>query len=234
MDIILNHLNVMVGKSKDGPVIWEIIDDQLGERFGVFKVDLSFEDGYYLQGLVYHFGVEVDWNKLKGKKGFSSEWNRSVLAGFRKKSVVYNCDDHLEFKAIRKLLENKSEESFRILIQSLDLFKSPIPEKLKVGRLDEEIKMFISLYMSPEEEQERFGHLEIYKDVGLEPPTRSSILLEISTLKWALKIHNKEKSLHIFERVTSRINRWMGPFHPYLTETYTLLSSYYETVEEYD
>ena len=70
IQITVDFLNSMVGKSKNAEVIWEIVNNELGDKFGIYNAELAFNDGYYLQGLVYHFNVDINWNLIKTRKSF--------------------------------------------------------------------------------------------------------------------------------------------------------------------
>ena len=191
IDITIGFLNSMVGKDRNAEVVWEIVNRELRERYNLYGIEVVFNNGYYLQGLVYHFNVDIDWKQIRGKKGFDPEFLHSSISEFRTQNKVYNCDFCSEFRGIEKLIRTKNEESYKILLQSLDLHKSPIPEYYKLSPLYYEIKVFLSVFVSPNEESQRFKHLGVYEELNQEPPTATSLELHVNYLKWTLKENNK-------------------------------------------
>ena len=45
----------------------------------MYNVELAFTDGYYLQGLIYHFNLNIDWNAIKTKKSFNPEFTTNTI-----------------------------------------------------------------------------------------------------------------------------------------------------------
>lgn len=79
IDITIDFLNSMVGRCKNSNVVWDIINSQLGERFNLYGIKVVFDDAYYLQGLLYHFNIGIDWSRIKSKKGFDPVFVSSSL-----------------------------------------------------------------------------------------------------------------------------------------------------------
>jgi hypothetical protein len=52
----------------------------MGRKYDIYNVQLAFNDGYYLQGLIYHFNLKINWNAIKTKNGFDPKFTTSIIS----------------------------------------------------------------------------------------------------------------------------------------------------------
>ena len=62
-------------------------------------------------------------------------------------------------------------------------------------------------------------------------PTKALYQIKLTEMKWLLKEKKEIEAEKVRDWIIEHVNKWLGQYHPVLSELYDLLSRYYSTVK---
>lgn len=173
--------------------------------------------------MAYHCHIRLDWEVASASKVFTEG---EMLKESQLKELVCSCKTFVPRSAVLPVvLEDKiksiTQESFRWVVDSLDLKKQPIPNYLTFSypELVNQLRFYLTHFVETDhvDWNNSYAHLGIY---DTSQPTKWNFFIEINAAERSLNRNQKAKYLAKFSEVSSRVNRLFGSHHPCLSKLY--------------